>query len=215
MNYLLCNDKETSKSIVENPSLNLFEKVLSGPRETAKYRDSTLLNFVERTKGVNAVELLKNKCRYQESYYENFTNIGKLPPVKTFLLLPLILVAIIIKHESGKLSFSSFKEKELETARTKSKSTLFDKTLYIICRKPGGEVYKVQKQDLDGKIFSVPENLDEKFFYMHLNAIPSVDDDTFFFLSGFSLTNIHEPQDRREMGRVYLLTTTSTRFADT
>ena len=211
MNYLLCNDKETSKSFVENPSLNLLEKVLSGPRERAKYRDSTLLNFVERTKGVTAVELLKSKCRYQESYYANFTNIGKLPRVKFFLLLLLILVTITIKRKSGKLSLSSLKEKELETVRTRSKSTLFNKTLYIICQKPGGEVYKVQKKDLDGKILSVSENLDEKFFYMHLNAIPSIDDDTFFFLPGFSLTNIHEPQDRKGRERVHLqlLTTTS------
>ena len=39
----------------------------------------------------------------------------------------------------------------------------------------------------------------------------------FFFLPGFSFTNIHELQDCREKGRAFLqlLTTTSTRFTDT
>ena len=39
----------------------------------------------------------------------------------------------------------------------------------------------------------------------------------FFYLSGFSFTNIHESLDRRGWGRAFLqlLTTTSTRFTDT
>ena len=51
MDCVLCNDKDTSKSLVANPLLDLFEKILSKLQERAKYKDGPVLNFVERAAG--------------------------------------------------------------------------------------------------------------------------------------------------------------------
>ena len=177
MDCVICNEKDTSKSFVANPSLDSFEKILSRSRERAEYKDSTVLNFVERTKGVTAVELLENRCRYHESCYASFANIGKLQRVKKRYATSLDTgEPSAIKRKSGRPSLTSLEGKDSETVRTRSKSTLYDKTLCIICQKPGGKVHEVQTKDVGRKMLSVSEKLDDKLFYMRLNAIPSADD---------------------------------------
>ena len=53
--------------------------------------------------------------------------------------------------------------------------------------------------------------------YQIIKQDPMLQRDLFFFLSGFSFTNIHESQDCRGTGRVFLklLTTTSTYLTST
>ena len=48
MDCVLCNDKDTSKSLVANVLLDSYEIVLSRLQERDKYKDGPVLNFVER-----------------------------------------------------------------------------------------------------------------------------------------------------------------------
>ena len=74
MRCIICQEDKNKKSLVRNPSINSFEKLLERTREHAHYKDSTVLSFVERTKNISALELLERKAIYHESYYSNFVH---------------------------------------------------------------------------------------------------------------------------------------------
>ena len=59
---------------------------------------------------------------------------------------------------------------------TRSKSTFYNKTLCIICQKPGWKVHKVQIRDAGRMMLSVSEKLDDKLLGMCFNTIASTND---------------------------------------
>ena len=85
-----------------------------------------MLNIIKRTNEIIALELLENRCRYHESCYASFANIGKLQSVKQCYATSVDTDdPSAIKLKSGRPSLKSLKEKDPETVRTKSKSTLY------------------------------------------------------------------------------------------
>ena len=67
-------------------------------------------------------------------------------------------------------------KKDPETVKARSKSTLYNRRLCIICQKPSWNVHKVRTRNIGRKMSSLSEKVDDELFYMRLNTIASSTD---------------------------------------
>ena len=64
-------------------SLNSLQKFLERLRERVKYKDGSVMDFVEQTNDVVAADLLTHKIIYHEICYANIANTAKLEQAKS------------------------------------------------------------------------------------------------------------------------------------
>ena len=58
-------------------SVELSENLQKNPTETARYKDSQVIDFVERIAKLNPLDMLNNNNWYHNSCYSNFANTSK------------------------------------------------------------------------------------------------------------------------------------------
>ena len=73
---------ENKDAFVERPSAELYETLLKRNRERSRYKDSKVIDFVERKTALNPLDTLHSNNRYRISCYSDFANISKLKRAK-------------------------------------------------------------------------------------------------------------------------------------
>ena len=69
---IICNGSESSNVYVEDPSINSLENVLARARERHKFKNTSVLDFVERTVGSSVENLKTNNSRYMKAWWKLF-----------------------------------------------------------------------------------------------------------------------------------------------
>lgn len=176
MDCFICLEKDVKKSIVKNPSLDSFDKLLKRTRERASYKDVSVSSFVARTENLTPTDLFEQKLKYHESCYANFANTGKLQRARKRYNESIDTgESSVIKRKAGRPSISSVEE-TVEGLTTRSKSEFYNKQLCIICQKHGGKLHCVQTKATGNSMLEVSERLPDKQFFRRLNSINTAND---------------------------------------
>ena len=127
MSCIICQEDKNKKSLLRNPCINSFEKLLERTRRRAHYNDSTVLSFVEHTKNISALQLLERKAIYHESCYSNFANTTKLQRAKKRYNDSVASgESSVIKRKPGRPSINTISDIS-ENLTTPSKTTPYDR----------------------------------------------------------------------------------------
>ena len=159
-------------------SIESYENLLKRTRERAKYKDSKVVDFVERTITLSAIDMLNNNSRYHKSCYSDFANSSKLKRAqKRYNESFAKENPSLVKAKVGRPSTTPVgKTVTEETLTTRSKSEPYDKSNCIICQKPGGILHLVQTKNTGKLMLEVAEKSTDKSFYRRLNTICSASD---------------------------------------
>ena len=76
MSCIICQQNNQA-DLVDKPSEELFEKLLTRTRETVEYKDSQVTDFVKLTTNHTAGKLISDNARYHKKCYANFANTSK------------------------------------------------------------------------------------------------------------------------------------------
>ena len=171
---IVCLD--STKPLVEDPSVDSFERLLERTRQRHEYKDSAVSEFFSRISDMTAQQLVQNKSKYHKKCYSNFANSSKVGRAKK---------RYSDSIETGQTSFIKPKigrptlvSENIETVgRTlRSKSDSYDKSCCILCQIPGGILHRVETQSTGKLMLSVAKSLIDKSFFLRLNTIQTPDD---------------------------------------
>ena len=123
---------ENKDAFVERPSAELYETLLKRNRERSRYKDSKVIDFVERKTALNPLDTLQSNNRYRISCYSDFANTSKLKRAKK-------RYNDSIAQENSALIKAKFGRPSITT----SKIELAKNQLNCMCQKLGGILHLV------------------------------------------------------------------------
>ncbi|XP_057303354.1 uncharacterized protein LOC130640811 [Hydractinia symbiolongicarpus] len=129
--------------------------------------DSKYLDFWEKLKSYDIVQLVEGKSSYHSDCYKMATNKTEIDRLKK---------RPVSKESSDSFSPSfvvSVKQNEKKTLR--SSGIMFQKHLCIICQKRGGKIHKVMSKTVATKMLEVSKLIANKSFFIRMNNIPNAD----------------------------------------
>ena len=75
MDWCIICQAENKDAFIERPSAELYKTLLKRIRERARYKDSKVIDFVERKTALNPLDTLNSNNRYHKSCYSDFAKL--------------------------------------------------------------------------------------------------------------------------------------------
>lgn len=151
---------ENKDAFVERPSAELYETLLKRTRERARYKDSKVIDFVERKTALNPLETLNSNNRYHISCYSDFADTLKLKRAQK-------RYNDSVAQENSTLIIAKFGR----PSTTTSKIELAKNQLNCRCQKLGGTLHLVPTKNARNLMQKVSEKHAYKSFYHRLHTM--------------------------------------------
>ena len=163
--------------LVENPSQESLENLLTRTRQRHHFKDLSVSKFVERTLNLSASELQVNNAKYHRTWYANFANVSKVERMrKRYHDAIESGQPSEVKRMVGRPSIGHSSNLSEERLTTRSHSEPYNMSSCIICQTPGGLLHQVETKETGKLMLSISGKLSDKSFDRRLNTMPSPED---------------------------------------
>ena len=155
MECTICLEKGDKKSFVQKPSLVTLANLLERKRERAQFKDCSVLDFVERLESNTSEQLFERKINYHDKCYSSLANVNKLDHArKCFAESINTGESSVVKRKKGRPSLTGETTGiDNKLPRTRPKAEQCDKTMCIICQKPGVCTCKMAFKESSTKVW--------------------------------------------------------------
>ena len=141
------------------------------------YQDEKILDCWERLKSINKNDLGQSNIIYHSECYKSVTNATEIRRSgDRFAILKQQSSMPSNSNECKETTESRPNLKLIEKKVLRSATSVYDKSLCIICQKPGGKLHKVSYKSTGDKMLDVSKRLNDKSFFVRLNSIPDSTD---------------------------------------
>ena len=177
---VICQSTSKAYSVVKQPKLESVNRLLESCKIRHENHDSSVTDLFDIIETITAPEFIEKHFTYHRECYDRLTNIKTIEQVvKRYEAAIQTASSNVISRTPGRPSndqSNKLSEEVQFTPNRRSNVPIFDKNSFIICQTAGVKMHKVEFFQTGQNMLKVAEKLEDKSFYLRLDAIPNVVD---------------------------------------